>query len=208
MSINLKALEEINSYIQNSKAKLLIVTKTRTEDDIKKLIDLGYRNFGENKVQEAQKKFSNINTNAKINLNLIGPLQSNKVKQALSLFDTIQSVDRIKLVDEIAKYKDSKFKTSKFFIQINIGKEPQKSGVMPEDFSKLYDYCKNKNLHISGIMCIPPFDKDPRIFFKKMSSIRDETRSNLILSMGMSSDYKIAIECDTDEIRIGSIIFS
>ena len=208
MSINLKALEEINSYIQNSKIKLLIVTKTRTEDDIKKLIDLGYRSFGENKVQEAQKKFSNINTNAKINLNLIGPLQSNKVKQALSLFDTIQSVDRIKLVDEISKYKDSKFKTSKFFIQINIGKEPQKSGVMPEDFYKLYDYCKNKNLHISGIMCIPPFDKDPRIFFKKMSEIRDETRSNLILSMGMSSDYKIAIECDTDEIRIGSIIFS
>ena len=112
MSINLKALEEINSYIQNSKTKLLIVTKTRTEDDIKKLIDLGYRSFGENKVQEAQKKFSNINTDAKINLNLIGPLQSNKVKQALSLFDTIQSVDRIKLVDEIAKYKDSKFKTS------------------------------------------------------------------------------------------------
>ncbi len=208
MSINLKVLEEINSHIQNSKIKLLIVTKTRTEDDIKKLIDLGYRTFGENKVQEAQKKFSNINSKAKINLNLIGPLQSNKVKQALSLFDTIQSVDRIKLVDEIAKYKDSKFKTSKFFIQINIGKEPQKSGVMPEDFSKLYDYCKNKNIHISGIMCIPPFDKDPRIFFKKMSSIRDETRSDLILSMGMSQDYKIAIECDTDEVRIGSIIFS
>ena len=163
MSINLKVLKEINSYIQDSKIKLLIVTKTRTEDDIKKLIDLGYRNFGENKVQEAQKKFSNINTNTNINLSLIGPLQSNKVKQALSLFDTIQSVDRIKLVDEIAKYKDSKFKTSKFFIQINIGKEPQKSGVMPEDFSKLYDYCKNKNLHISGIMCIPPSTKTRNI---------------------------------------------
>ena len=139
---------------------------------------------------------------------LIGPLQSNKVKQALFLFDTIQSVDRIKLVDEIAKYKDSKIKTSKFFIQINIGTEPQKSGVMPEDFSKLYEYCKNKNVRISGIMCIPPFDKDPKIFFKKMSLIRDKTKSNLILSMGMSSDYKIAIECGTDEIRIGSIIFS
>ena len=208
MSVNFKVLEEIKNDIKNKKVKLLIVTKNRTQEDILKLIDLGYGNFGENKVQEAEKKFSNINPNTKINLDLIGPLQSNKVKQALSLFDTIQSIDRIKLVDEIAKHKDNQVKTSKFFIQINIGQEPQKSGIMPEDFYKLYEYCENKKINISGIMCIPPFNKDPRIFFKKMSSIRDETNSNLILSMGMSSDYKVAIECNSDEIRIGSIIFS
>ena len=111
MSINYKALNQINADLEGKKAKLLIVTKTRSQDDIFELIDSGYRDFAENRVQEAYMKYSKITAHTKINLSLIGPLQSNKVKQALNLFDTIQSIDRSKIVDEMIKYKDLKTKT-------------------------------------------------------------------------------------------------
>ena len=207
MSINYKALNQINADLEGKKAKLLIVTKTRSQDDIFELIESGYRDFAENRVQEAYMKYSKITAHTKINLSLIGPLQSNKVKQALNLFDTIQSIDRSKIVDEIIKYKDAKTKTKNFFIQINIGEEPQKSGVLPENFNEFYYYCKSKGLEISGIMCIPPLNKDPRYFFEKMLKIRKNIDDHLTLSMGMSSDYKIALELNSNEIRVGSLIF-
>ena len=207
MSINYKALNQINADLEGKKAKLLIVTKTRSQDDIFELIESGYRDFAENRVQEAYMKYSKITTHTKINLSLIGPLQSNKVKQALNLFDTIQSIDRSKIVDEIVKYKDVKTKTKNFFIQINIGEEPQKSGVLPENFNEFYYYCKSKGLEISGIMCIPPLNKDPRYFFEKMLKIRKNIDDHLTLSMGMSSDYKIALDLNSNEIRVGSLIF-
>ncbi len=207
MSINNKILEQIKNDISERNIKLLIVTKTRSQEDIIQLIRMGYDEFAENRVQEAQKKYTDILQNKDIKLNLIGPLQSNKVKQALKLFDVIQSVDRIKIADEIIKYKDESNKTKKFYIQINIGKEAQKNGVMPDDFEYLYKYCYDKGLKINGIMCIPPQEKDPSLFFSEMERIRNKTDKDLILSMGMSSDYKIAFEYNTNQIRIGSKIF-
>ena len=208
MPINLKALKQIKIDIQDTNTKLMIVTKTRSIEDISELIKLGYRNFAENRVQEAYKKFTNIKSDQKINLSLIGPLQSNKVKQALKLFDTIQSIDRNKIVDEINKNGAIITNEKKFYIQVNIGEEPQKSGVLPNNFNDLYQYCLSNHLEISGIMCIPPFDKDPRFFFDKMLKIKEKSNNNFVLSMGMSSDYKIALDYHTDEIRIGSLIFS
>ena len=208
MPINLKALNQIKIDIQDTNIKLMIVTKTRSIEDISELIKLGYRNFAENRVQEAYKKFTNIKSDHKINLSLIGPLQSNKVKQALKLFDTIQSIDRNKIVDEINKNGAFITNEKKFYIQVNIGEEPQKSGVLPNNFNDLYQYCLSNHLEISGIMCIPPFDKDPRFFFDKMLKIKEKSNNNFVLSMGMSSDYKVALRYKTDEIRIGSLIFS
>ena len=127
MTINLKKLSEINNKIKDKNTKLLIVTKTRPLEEILQLINLGFCNFGENRVQEAQQKFTNIPSRMDISVSLIGPLQSNKVKQALKLFDVIQSLDRIKIIDEILKYKNENSKTKNFYIQINIGKEDQKS---------------------------------------------------------------------------------
>ena len=208
MSINYKILEKINNDIVGKNIKLLIVTKNRPCEDVKQLIKMGYSEFAENRVQEAQKKYIDILPDKDIKLNLIGPLQSNKVKQALNLFDTIQSVDREKIVNEISKHVNTASKTKNFYIQINIGQESQKSGIDPDDFNEFYNYCINKKLNISGIMCIPPQDKDPRPFFEKMNVLRSNINKKLILSMGMSSDYEIALECQTDEIRIGSLIFS
>ena len=167
MSVNSKILEKIRNDISGKNIKLLIVTKTRSQEDIIQLIKMGYSDFAENRVQEAQNKYLDIIQNKDIKLNLIGPLQSNKVKQALKLFDTIQSVDRVKIVNEIVKYVDNSSKTKNFYIQINIGQEPQKSGIMPDDFETFYKYCIDKKLKISGIICIPPQDKDPRHFFEK-----------------------------------------
>ena len=208
MSVNYKILEKINNDIVGKNIKLLIVTKNRSREDLKQLIKMGYSEFAENRVQEAQKKYIDILPEKDIKLNLIGPLQSNKVKQALNLFDTIQSVDREKIVNEISKHVNTASKTKNFYIQINIGQESQKSGIDPDDFNEFYNYCINKKLNISGIMCIPPQDKDPRPFFEKMNVLRSNINKKLILSMGMSSDYEIALECQTDEIRIGSSIFS
>ena len=208
MSINNKILEKIKNDISVKNTKLLIVTKTRSQEDINQLIKMGYSDFAENRVQEAQEKFIDILPDKDIKLNLIGPLQSNKVKQALKLFDTIQSVDREKIVNELANHLDSSSRTKNFYIQINIGEEPQKSGVMPSDFETLYQYCINKKLKISGIMCIPPQNEDPRPFFEEMNKIKNSINEKLTLSMGMSSDYKIALDYHTDEIRIGSLIFS
>ncbi len=208
MSINNKILEKIKNDIKNKNTKLLIVTKTRSQEDINQLIKMGYSDFAENRVQEAQDKYIDTLSNRDIKLNLIGPLQSNKVKQALKLFDTIQSVDREKIVNEVAKHLDISSRTKNFYIQINIGEEPQKSGVMPSYFEEFYHYCINKKLKISGIMCIPPQSEDPRPFFEEMNKIRNSINEKLTLSMGMSSDYKIALDHHTDEIRIGSLIFS
>ena len=144
-----------------------------------------------------------------LDLHLIGPLQTNKVKTALKLFHCIQSIDRVKLVLEIAKcMKKERVKTKKFFIQINIGKENQKSGVDPDGLKDLYNLCTEKKLDIIGLMCIPPFDQPSEFYFNEMRSLRDNLNSNLTLSMGMSNDYKVSLECGSNLIRVGSRIFS
>ena len=209
MGINYNQLEKINEYLKNfPSAKLQIVTKNRDTEVIKDLIDKGYRIFGENKVQEANKKYKNLEIED-LDLHLIGPLQTNKVRPALELFNAIQSIDREKLVKEIIKVQNKfKTKTSNFFIQVNIGEEEQKSGVFPEDLEYLYDFCIKNSLNISGLMCIPPFDKYAKNYFDKLRSLRDKLNPNLKLSMGMSDDYKISLECGSNLIRIGSKIFS
>ena len=190
--------------------KLLIVSKNQSLDDVKILIDKGYKIFGENKVQEAKKKFQELDNLFKINLHLIGPLQTNKVKEALHLFNTIQSVDREKLVDEISKFinKKDEIKTKSFYIQINIGSEDQKSGIDKSEFKDFYHYALAKDLNIEGLMCIPPNDTNTNEYFREMNEIRKKINPTLKLSMGMSNDYQIALEHQSNLIRIGSLIFN
>ncbi len=209
MTINLKNLESVESFLVNfPKANLQIVTKNRDINTIKSLINLGYRNFGENKVQEAKKKFSLINI-SRIDLNLIGPLQTNKVKDALMLFNTIQTIDREKLVKEIVKVRSKKpTKTEYFYIQINIGEENQKSGIPQDETKDFYKFCIYNSLNIKGLMCIPPINNNPEYYFKKMLILKNDINSDLLLSMGMSSDYELALKCDSNLIRIGSKIFN
>ena len=165
--------------------------------------------FGENRVQEAKSKFtSELYEKYNYELHLIGPLQSNKTEDALKIFDTIQTIDRRKLVDTISKLKNKiQFKTKSFYIQINIGEEEQKSGISPESVKDFYQMSISENLNIIGLMCIPPFEKNSRDYFNKMNEIKESIDTKLKLSMGMSDDYKIALECNSDLIRVGSRIF-
>ena len=208
MNINFEQLKKIDLKVKEyPNASLLIVTKNRPQNLIRSLIKEGFNSFGENKVQEANDKFSSIEENFK--LHLIGPLQTNKAKLALTLFDTIQSIDRPKLIKEIAKHIKSniKIKTKEYFIQVNIGQEDQKSGVLPKGTKELYDTAILNNLKIVGLMCIPPINEEPHKYFEKMSVLRDEINSELILSMGMSNDYDIALSMNSNLVRVGSRIF-
>ena len=211
MTVNYNNLQKVLIDIQDYKlAKLLIVTKNQSLKDINDLINKGYNIFGENKVQEAKKKFQEIGDLFKINLHLIGPLQTNKVKDALHLFNTIQSVDREKLVEEISKSikKYDKIKTNSFYIQINIGSEEQKSGVDKAQFKDFYHYALAKDLNIEGLMCIPPNAPKTNKYFREMNEIRNKINPTLKISMGMSNDYRIALEHQSNLIRIGSLIFN
>jgi len=199
----LKLLDEISKYSQTD---LMVVTKNQSELTVMDLINKGQRIFGENRIQEAKSKFSNISLEL-YQLHLIGPLQSNKVKMALNTFDVIQSIDRPKIVHEIAKFLPNTPKTKEFYIQINIGKEQQKSGVMPELIQNFYDTCIENNLNITGLMCIPPLDQPAEFYFKKMVEIKNSVNPNLKLSMGMSNDYKLALDLGSNLIRVGSLLF-
>ena len=209
MTVNYIQLHKIRKTLENfPHAKLQIVTKNRDVKTIKELIDKGYNLFGENKVQEANEKYKDINI-PNLELHLIGPLQTNKVKLALNLFNTIQSIDREKLVNEIVKVKNkSEVKTYDFFIQVNIGEEEQKSGVLPNSLQSLYELCIDQNLNVSGLMCIPPFNDNSKNHFDKLRSLRDKLNPSLKLSMGMSADYEISLNCGSNLIRVGSSIFS
>ena len=211
MTINFENLSIINSKLKiYPSAKLLIVTKNRALSEIKILIDQGYRLFGENKVQEAQFKFSdNFIRENKIELHMIGPLQTNKVKNALNIFNTIQSIDRPNLAEKISNelIKNSRALTKNFYIQVNIGNETQKSGVSEVELKNFYDYCLSLNLNIVGLMCIPPNQKNPSEHFIKMNELKNNLNKNLLLSMGMSNDYLYALQHGSNLVRIGSIIF-
>jgi len=210
MSINSDVLNSIDQLLTNyQNTELLVVTKNRNETIVNDLISRGYKLFGENRVQEAKQKFQKLNMND-IKLHLIGPLQSNKVQDALKMFDVIQTLDRYKLVDEIYKNipKINEIKTKEFYIQINIGEEIQKSGINSDELKKFYDYCLSKSLNIIGLMCIPPINKDSSSYFSKMISLRNSINPELKLSMGMSSDYENAIKLGSNLIRVGSKIFN
>ena len=203
-------MNKILSDIENYPAELLIVTKNQNLRDIQSLISKGFKLFGENRVQEAQKKYKELSDLKKINLQLIGHLQTNKVKDALGLFNTIQSIDREKLVNEISKFlkQDKEIKTDSFYIQINIGSEVQKSGVEKLYCKDFYKFALDRKLNIEGLMCIPPNTSYVDEFFLEMNEMRKKINPRLKLSMGMSNDYQIALKQHSDLIRIGSLIFN
>ena len=187
--------------------KIIAVSKTFGMDKISPLIEYGHLDFGENKVQEAIEKWSNVKlANKDIRLHLIGGLQTNKVKLAVKLFDYIHSIDSEKLAKKISDEQQKQNKKVKIFIQVNIGNEEQKSGVNKASVNDLYSYCKTLNLNVIGLMCIPPLDKSPEIFFKEMN-ILNENLNLLDLSMGMSTDYLDAVKNSATYVRIGSNIF-
>ena len=198
--------EEINS--KNSKTKIIAVSKTFPLSRIMPLIDYGHIHFGENKVQESIEKWAEFKiVNSKIKLHMIGKLQSNKVKQAVDLFDYIHSVDNFKLAEKISNETLKKNKNIKIFIQVNIGNETQKSGVKTENLKDFFNECKNNlNLDIIGLMCIPPVSQSSEQFFKKMNSLSNELDLSE-LSMGMSQDYLNATSNNASFVRIGSKIF-
>ena len=210
MTVNYHNLNKILDVVKHyDLANLLIVTKNQNLNDIRELINKDFKIFGENRVQEAKSKYQELIEKEKINLHLIGPLQTNKVKDALFLFDTIQSIDREKLVDEISKFivNNISIKTKSFYIQINIGAEVQKSGIEKSQCINFYEYALNKNLNIEGLMCIPPNTKFVNEYFLEMNEIRKKINPNLKLSMGMSNDYQIALDHYSNLIRVGSLIF-
>ena len=176
--------------------------------EIEPLIKNGHIHFGENKVQEAIDKWTNIkNHSNNIKLHMIGKLQTNKVKYVVPLFDFLHSLDNIKLAEKISKEQKKNNKKLKIFIQINIGNEQQKSGIQIEQLENFYNICnKNLELDIIGLMCIPPENQNVRPFFKKMKELKEQLKLKE-LSMGMSSDYLEAIEFGSSFIRVGSKIF-
>ena len=207
--INIK--EKIKSNLSNQKnhkiPKIIAVSKTFGMDKILPLIEYGHLDFGENKVQEAIEKWSEIKlNNNNIKLHLIGGLQTNKVKLAVKLFDYIHSVDSEKLAKKISDEQQKQKKKVKVFIQVNIGNEEQKFGVDKLSVSELYSYCKTLNLEVVGLMCIPPLNEPSEIFFKEMSDLNKKLNFEE-LSMGMSSDYLDAIKNSATYVRIGSNIF-
>ena len=201
----------IKSNIENNQnlkfPKIIAVSKTFKLEKILPLIDHGHSDYGENKVQEAIEKWTSIKEKKpNIKLHLIGRLQTNKVKFAIKIFDYIHSLDSIKLAKKIADEEKKQNKKIQLFIQVNIGKEDQKSGVELKNLSELYNYCKDLNLNVIGLMCIPPFEEDSEKYFKEMKILNKKFNlSNL--SMGMSSDYLKAIQNSATHVRIGSSIF-
>jgi len=198
-----QSVSEDNSKIP----KIIAVSKTFKIDHILPLIEHGHIDYGENKVQEAIEKWSKIKSNNnKIKLHLIGKLQTNKVKICLKLFDYIHSLDNAKLARKISDEQKKQNLKPKLFIQVNIGNESQKNGIHIEKLNEFYNICKELNLNVVGIMCIPPIDEDPEKSFLKMNNLKKILNLEG-LSMGMSSDYLIAIKYNSTYLRIGSEIF-
>ncbi len=192
---------------KNKIPKIIAVSKTFKIDHILPLIEYGHLDYGENKVQEAVEKWTDIKKqNEKIKLHLIGKLQTNKVKFAVKIFDYIHSLDSEKLAKKIAEEQKKQNLRPKIFIQINLGEESQKSGIIKENLLDFYNFSKDLGLNIIGTMCIPPFEEDSLKFFSKMSEL-NKLINLTELSMGMSSDYLNAIEFNSTFLRIGSNIF-
>jgi pyridoxal phosphate enzyme (YggS family) len=193
--------------VQSDK-KIIAVSKTFPISDVVPLINHGHLHFGENKVQEAIEKWTNIKMhNKKLKLHMIGKLQTNKVKHAVMLFDYIHSLDNLKLATKISSEQKKLGKKINIFIQVNIGNEDQKSGITPNDISNFYNICvKNLELNIIGLMCLPPKNISSSIYFSQMKILNQKIGLHE-LSMGMSNDYMEALRCGATFVRIGSKIF-
>ncbi len=189
-------------------ATLVAVSKTFEVDDIRPVLAAGHRDFGENRVQEAQGKWPALKAEfPDVKLHLIGPLQSNKAKEAVALFDAIHSIDREKIARAIADEMLKKSRKLQLFVQVNTGEEPQKAGVMPRDVKTFVAMCRNDlKLEISGLMCIPPVEEEPAVHFAFLQKLGRELCLSA-LSMGMSADFETAIEFGATHVRVGSAIF-
>ncbi len=215
MHITVKNLLDIENRIKvhlnetniNNYPKIIAVSKTFEIDKISPLIEYGHTDFGENKVQEAVEKWTDIKKkNSEIKLHMIGKLQTNKVKFAVKLFDYIHSVDNEKLARKIADEQNKINKKIKIFLQINIGEENQKSGINKKDITRNVSYCKEIGLNLIGLMCIPPANVNPEDYFDEMKKLNKAYGFNE-LSMGMSSDFLTAAKNQSTYLRIGSSIF-
>ena len=197
----------LNKLNINSNSKIIAVSKTFKIDKILPLIDHGHIDFGENKVQEASEKWTDIKkSNHQIKLHMIGKLQTNKVKYAVRIFDYIHSVDSAKLAKKIADEQKKINKKIKVFLQINIGDEDQKSGINKAEANHLVAYCKEIGLDLIGLMCIPPANAEPNQYFEEMYRL-NKSFGFEDLSMGMSADYLIAVKNFATYVRVGSSIF-
>ena len=212
MSSIIESFEKINSNIINLKPKkkvtIVAVSKTFNLEHISPLIDFGHNHFGENKVQEATSKWENIKKEKKnIKLHMVGKLQSNKAKNAVRIFDYIHSLDNQKLADILSKSEKNYGKSLKYFIQVNISNELQKSGVSINEAENFYNYCTNEiKLNILGLMILPPNDQNSKKYFETLNNLNLSLGLSEV-SMGMSSDYQDAVRFNSTFVRIGSSIF-
>jgi pyridoxal phosphate enzyme (YggS family) len=210
------SLSVINSRIEQAEnaagraigsTQLIAVSKVQPNERVSNVLELGHNVFGENKVQEAQGKWPEFRENfSNVKVHLIGPLQSNKVKQAVELFDAIHTIDRLKLAQKLSNEVQAQGKAPEMFIQVNTGEEEQKSGVIPHEADQFIADCISLDLPIKGLMVIPPIIEEPSLHFALLRKIAH--RNGLTgLSMGMSSDFESAIAMGATHIRVGSAIF-
>ena len=212
MNIIIQRFNKIKSNITSIKpirpVNIVAVSKTFALNHIQPLIDHGHKHFGENKVQEAFSKWSELkNSNNSLNLHMVGKLQSNKAKKAVEIFDYIHSLDNQKLADVLAKHQKNINRNLQYFIQVNIANEIQKSGIPVNELGAFYNYCvKEINLKIIGLMIIPPIDQNAEKYFKSLNEL-NKSLALENMSMGMSADYVEAINHGANFVRIGSSIF-
>jgi|TARA_B100001540_G_scaffold52978_1_gene47972 pyridoxal phosphate enzyme (YggS family) len=201
------SFNQIKQKIENSRTEIIAVSKTFTLDHIKPLIQHGHKHFGENKVQEAEKKWKNIKSSNNIKLHMIGSLQSNKAKKAIELFDYIHSLDSEKLAKELDKREKQLKKKLSYFIQVNLGSEEQKGGIEIDNLDNFFKFVtKETSLSVIGLMAIPPNDTNYERYFSQISNLNKKFEFNQ-LSIGMSNDYMTAIKYGASFVRIGSAIF-
>ena len=201
------SFNQIKQKIENSRTEIIAVSKTFTLDHIKPLIQHGHKHFGENKVQEAEKKWKNIKSSNNIKLHMIGSLQSNKAKKAIELFDYIHSLDSEKLAKELDKREKQLKKKLSYFIQVNLGSEEQKGGIEIDNLDNFFKFVtKETSLSVIGLMAIPPNDANYEKYFLQISDLNKKFEFNQ-LSIGMSNDYMTAIKYGASFVRIGSAIF-
>ena len=198
---------ELRAKISLGSVQLIAVSKVQPNNKIESVLKEGHRCFGENRVQEALGKWPSFRNNYdNIELHLIGPLQTNKARQAFELFNVIQTLDRVKLARSFASLAQEKGSCPELFIQVNTGEEPQKAGIFPEKLDLFIKECRSMGLPIEGLMCIPPIDEEPSLHFSLLKKLqeRNDVKS---LSMGMSSDFEVAIAFGATHVRVGSAIF-
>ena len=202
------AVAEAEAGRSGGSVQLVAVSKTFDAETIRPVIEAGHRIFGENRVQEAQGKWPGLKADfPDIELHLIGPLQSNKTKEAVALFDVIQSIDREKIAREIAREIKNQGRAPRLYIQVNTGLEPQKAGIDPREAVAFVERCRTEQgLSIDGLMCIPPFDENPGPHFALLEKLAREAGVGR-LSMGMSGDFETAIAFGATDVRVGSAIF-